>query len=288
MSIGFLLIQLLIGINMAYELNERWTADGAGMEKAVLALSSLLYAVSLTAFILLLVYFTKGSDCQLETFFIAFTFVLTFLMSALSISPWLAEGGGLLPAGVITAYSYWLLFTALTSDPSHCNSVSSRSREFGPLVIGLLLTAGSVTYATYSVASSGEVFDDRKPLATSEAESSAGRVHKSNASGDEESAVAVASDEHEHADEDDTESPAATEHARMSARFHLLLTAGSMYTCMLLSSWGSQTAAESGSSDDLNATNMWIKIGTQWAAIALFTWTLVAPKVCPSRFGSDE
>ncbi len=288
-SIGFLLLQLTILIDMAYQLNERWTADEVGMEKAVVAVSALLYAVSLTAFILLIIFFTKG-DCKLETFFIAFTFVLTFLMTCLSVSPWLAEGGGLLPAGVITAYSYWLLFTALTSDPSSCNSISSRSREFGPLIIGLLLTAGSVTYATYSVASSGEVFDDRKPLASSEADSSAGRV-QSGEEADEEKAVGLrstGSDDADSPEDDDSDSPAAVEHARVSARFHLLLVAGSMYVCMLLSSWGSQTAAESGPSEDLNATNLWIKIATQWLGIALFTWTLIAPKVCPSRFGSDE
>jgi len=28
---------------------------------------------------------------------------------------------------------------------------------------------------------------------------------------------------------------------------------------------------------------MWVQIGSQWAVIALYLWTLVAPMCCPGR-----
>ena len=163
-SAFFLLLQLILLIDFAYTWNADWTSEAKGWNKGVLAACVLLYSASLTAFVLHLVYFGQGPDsCHLQKFFIGFTFALTALMTAISISPQIAEGGGLLPAGVVTAYSYWLLFSALTSDPSSCNTVSSRSKEFAPLIVGLLLTTASVAYASWSVATNTTLFE-HEPL----------------------------------------------------------------------------------------------------------------------------
>jgi hypothetical protein len=108
------------------------------MEKPLLVVCALLYAAAFTSFVLMLVYFGHGADtCRLEKFFIGFTFSLTALVTGISISDLVPEGaGGLLPAGIVTLYSYWLLFSALMSDPSGCNTVSSRSKELAPMIIG--------------------------------------------------------------------------------------------------------------------------------------------------------
>jgi hypothetical protein len=164
-SAFFLLLQLVILIDFAYQWNTDWTSEEKGWQKGVLAVSFLLYAASLTIFVLDLVYFGQGpSSCHTQKFFIAFTLVLTFIMTGISVSNVLKDGGGLLPAGVVTLYSYWLLFNALTSDPSECNTVSSRSRELIPLIIGLLLTTASITYASWSVATNTALFENEAPL----------------------------------------------------------------------------------------------------------------------------
>ena len=213
-----------------------------------------MYLGSLAFFICDLIFF-GGSGCHLEKFFIAFTFVLTFILSAISVSPWIENGGGILPAAVVTLYSYWLLFTALTSDPTTCNSVSSRSREFAPLVIGLLLTACSVTYASWTVATNTEIFEGDKQALNPGDEDDDGSDSSKSKSGSASSVVADRDD-----DEDDSVSAASTENARLSARFHLLMACASMYVSMLLSGWGSQTGIEGNDNVDLDWANVWIKV----------------------------
>lgn len=267
-SAFFLLFQLILLIDFAYTWNASWTSDEKPWQKGVIVASVLLFAASLTAFVLHLIYFGTAvgvGACHTQKFFIAFTLVLTFLMTGISVSNIIKDGGGLLPAAVVTLYSYWLLFTALTSDPSECNNVSSRSKEIAPLIIGLLLTTASVTYASWSLATNANLFSHDAPVQARDEEK------------------AAAKEEEEEEAEEPVDSVASQEQAQRSARFHALMASASMYLCMLMSAWGSQSSAEGGAHMDLSTTNMWIKIVTQWICILLYTWTLLAPVICTNR-----
>ena len=54
---------------------------------------------------------------------------------------------------------------------------------------------------------------------------------------------------------------------------------------MLLTNWGNRsTVDDSSKRDDLMSTeNLWIKIVSQWAVIALYVWSLIAPLVLKDR-----
>jgi hypothetical protein len=268
----FLLFQLVLLIDFAYTWNESWTSENRPWQKAVLVLSVLMYLAALTFFILDLHFFATESDCKLEKFFIAMTFCLTFIMSALSISPLIAEGtGGLLPAGVLTLYSYYLLFSALTSDPSSCNTVSNRSSELAPLIIGLVLTASSVTYASWSVASNDALFSggEQEKLNIDSSAGGSGAADAPEHVDMEKGSKSVSSkeDDDDEEYEEPTDSATSQEKAKLSARFHALMAMASMYICMLLSAWGSQSTAEGNTQTDLADANMWIKMCTrQYAA----------------------
>lgn len=292
-SAFFLLLQLLILIDFGYNWNESWTSEerSPAWRKAVLGISILIYLASFTFFILDIFFFTKapdGAGCHTEKTFIALTFVFTFLTTVLSISSYIEKGGGLLPAGVVTIYSYWLLFSALTSDPSVCNTVSSRSRELAPMILGLCLTTLSVTYASYSVATNSDVFDGAGEKLNGDKISSSTSVDISSGpkSYDSEPKTSdVESGSNDDVEDDEpTDSSASVEKARLSARFHGLMCMASCYVCMLLSGWGSQATAEDpNASYDLNFANMYVKMASQWACLLLYTWTLIAPKVCAGR-----
>lgn len=281
-SAFFLLLQLVILIDFAYTWNESWTSEQRPWQKAVLAVSVLMLLGALAFFILDLHFFASFGECHLEKFFVALTFCLTFIVTALSVSPVIAEGtGGLLPAAVLTLYSYWLLFSALTSDPSTCNTVSNRSSELAPLIIGLVLTACSVTYASWSVASNDALFSggEREQLNSDPAAADGSGPEEV----DMEKSTGKAKADDEEEEDLPTDSADAQEKAKLSSRFHLLMAAASMYICMLLSAWGSQSTAEGNSQTDLADANMWIKMATQWICLALYTWTLLAPKLCANR-----
>ena len=66
--------------------------------------------------------------------------------------------------------------------------------------------------------------------------------------------------------------------------FHLVMFLGSMYISMLLTDWGNDPAT-SGSAHrpEGGRTAMWVKIVCEWLTIAIYTWTLVAPRCCPGR-----
>lgn len=82
--------------------------------------------------------------------------------------------------------------------------------------------------------------------------------------------------------------------------FHVIMAAGSLYMAMLLTDWGTgsatnvfpnstSTTTPSGSgtanyvSNSTGKTQMWVKITSQWFAIGLYTWTLVAKRCLPDR-----
>ena len=62
--------------------------------------------------------------------------------------------------------------------------------------------------------------------------------------------------------------------------FHAAMGAGSIYMAMLLTDWGTGGNKTIGGG---GATSMWVKMFSQWFAMLLYTWTLVAPRFFPVR-----
>jgi len=81
--------------------------------------------------------------------------------------------------------------------------------------------------------------------------------------------------------------------------FHVVMAAGALYMAMLLTNWGtgsvqdepSTSPSASGSSggkvivhsSSTGLAQMWVKIISQWLAIAIYVWTLIAPRCFPDR-----
>lgn len=291
----FLVLQIVLLIHCAYSLNEDWTSEEKDWKCAVLSLAALLYGLSIAACVLCFVYFA-GSGCPTEQFFVAFTLILTFLASCLSISNYV-DKGGILPASFITAYAWWLCYSSLSSDPSSCNTANNNTTA--QLIIALALGALSITYSAYSVAMQ-EVKDEDHHVAAS----SGGSVPVPNGEGDKpkdnkdiEAQVPEPPSSGANRDRDDSSPELDDEqkivYAKSRQRFHLCVAAASMYMAMLLTNWGSnqEAAATSNSSTqnntsqayDLSNQSMWIKIVSQWITMALFVWSLIAPKILTNR-----
>lgn len=60
-----------------------------------------------------------------------------------------------------------------------------------------------------------------------------------------------------------------------------VLTLASMYVVPVLTNWVTDPSDVAGSRS--SPATMWVNIGTQWAVIVLYTWTLIAPRLCPNR-----
>lgn len=291
----FLVLQIVLLIHCAYSLNEDWTSEEKDWKCAVLSLASLLYALSLAACILCFIYFA-GSGCPTERFFVSFTLVLTFISTGLSISNYV-EKGGILPASFITAYAWWLCYSALSSDPSSCNTANDNSTA--QLIVGLALGALSITYSAYSVAMQ-EVKDEDHHVAASSGgsvpqaeEGDKAKEKDVEAQIPEPPSAGSAGRNRDDSNEAELDDEQKVIYAKSRQRFHLCVAAASMYMAMLLTNWGSNqeaaatsnNASQSNVSDayDLSNQSMWIKIVSQWITILLFVWSLIAPKILTNR-----
>jgi hypothetical protein len=297
----FLLMQLIILVDAAYSWQEAWTSDERPWHKALLAVSTALFAFSIVLLVLMFRWFSEPqSDCRLETFFLSFTLVLTVLTSLLSVSPWI-EGGGLLPAAVVTSYCMYLLFSALSSDPSQCNglygeggSASSEHATIWQSAISIAITAASIGYAAYNIYTSSSLIGE----GDDGAQAAAAEDYKAIAESKEDSATAAAppaqdietvapasSSSSSSASDSHSDDAVASISNRQYRRFYLVMSVASMYLCMLLTNWGNQQTVDDPAQRDvgMGKQNMWIRIGSQWAVIALYVWSLIAPLVLSDR-----
>ena len=291
----FLLIQLIILVDFAYTWQEKWTSDDNPLHKYVLGISAAMFAGSVTL-IGFLYHWFASSSCHLETFFITFTLLLCIIFSLLSVSPWI-EGGGLLPAAVVTLYSVYLLFSALGSDPSsECNglyggggSISNAKATIWQTVVNCIISGGSVAYAAYNIYTSGSLIGE-----SDDSSAAAGGAAESYSAMDDSKAAAPASDDVEAA-HPKAASPAASSSDDASAplpitnrqyrRFYLVMAVTSMYLCMLLTNWGNRESVDNAgiANETTSKENMWVKITSQWAVIGLYVWSLIAPIVLRNR-----
>lgn len=67
-------------------------------------------------------------------------------------------------------------------------------------------------------------------------------------------------------------------------KWHVYMAIGSIYIAMMATNWNSPQA-----NDRLeemyppNEFGAWARIGLSWGTSLLYLWTLVAPKLCPTR-----
>ncbi|KAL5701699.1 hypothetical protein ACHQM5_027010 [Ranunculus cassubicifolius] len=261
----FLLVQVIMLLDFTYTWNDAWVEkDEQKWYIALLSVSLGCYIAAFTISGLLFIWFNpSGQDCGLNVFFIVMTMILAFGFAILALHPQI--NGSLLPASVISVYSAYLLYTALSSEPRDyvCNGLHKKSKgvSTGTLLLGMLTTVLSVVYSAVRAGSSTSFLTPpssprsggSKPLLSEDVED--GKKGK------------------------DTE---ARPVAYSYTFFHLIFALASMYSAMLLTGWSS---SQSDGSDliDVGWTTVWVRICTQWVTAGLYVWSLIAPLVLPDR-----
>jgi hypothetical protein len=286
----FLLLQICLFIDFAMRWNEDWTSEEKQWHKGVLAMSLLLYAACIASFVLGLNYFGL-SGCNTQKFFVVFTLMFTFAFSVFSITEFNKSGASFLSSAVVSIYMYYLLFSAMMSNPDlACNPYHS-SGEAAQLTIGLIISAASITYAGYSLANSGSLWGPTEDEAEhTESLSPTGDVE----TGDKDKDAAAKAEAADHAKDKKEDDKAASDQEKRIAsvaedkrnsKFHFFMAITAMYMAMLLTSWGSHAGSLDGKdpTSDLNEESLWIKIVTQWVTGLLYTWVIVAPSVMTNR-----
>lgn len=68
--------------------------------------------------------------------------------------------------------------------------------------------------------------------------------------------------------------------------FHICMTFASVYMCMLYTGWGDDQISSDAKAR--GTTAMIVNITCVWITALLYGWTLLAPAICPSRFGAGD
>ena len=84
-------------------------------------------------------------------------------------------------------------------------------------------------------------------------------------------------------EDDDAESSENMNTFSNNWKLNILLAVVSCWYAMALTGWGSIQAGGDAANPELSETSMWIIIASQWVALTLYSWTLLAPRLFPDR-----
>jgi len=262
----FLIMQALLLIDAAYRTNETLVEydensdneSACNWKMALLGSSVALYALSLTMWVFEVQWFGM-SGCAPQQTIIALTIIGNVALSIISCTR-IAPHGTLLTSAVVTFYTTYQCYSALASHPHDaCNAISSNRSSAPELVVSFLVFAiamGSMAAAASSATNSKDAI-----------------IGKSSAANSDLTVTLEAGSSDAAADDDD----AIT--AESWWYYHLMMVVVSMYFAMLLSDWSVQPVEQPASHPDYNTSieSFWIKVAAQWACIAMYAWTLLAP-----------
>lgn len=266
----FIVIQLILIIDFAHAWAEKWVSNyeesqSRGWYSALLLAMLSCYALALTGIVLLYVYYTKASGCDLSKFFISINLILMVVVSAVSILPSVQEHqprSGLLQSAVVSLYVTYLTWSALSNSAGECNASigeSDKSSFDKQSTIGLVIWICSVLYSSLRTASSSSKITMSDHILAKD-----GATEGDGGESGEETKVF------------DNEGDSV---AYSWTFFHVMFALATLYIMMTLTNWynpSSQLSKE-------NVASMWIKITSSWLCIGLYAWTLVAPAVFPDR-----
>ncbi|XP_033938119.1 serine incorporator 1 [Pseudochaenichthys georgianus] len=308
----FILIQLVLLVDFAHSWNESWvekmeTGSSRCWYAALLAVTLINYILSFTAVLLFFIFYTKPDGCSINKFFISFNMLFCLVASFLSVLPKVQESqtrSGLLQSSIITLYTMYLTWSAMTNEPD---------RECNPSLLSLFQQIAVPTLAPLEMENQTAVLilgpDTVEPVLTSPylpwwdaqsivglaifvlcilyssiRSSSTSQVNKlTMASKDS----AILAEEGSSSDlSEETPGPRRVEDNERDlvqysySFFHFMLFLASLYIMMTLTNWYSPDA-------DYTVTSswpaVWVKITSSWVCLALYVWTLVAPMILTNR-----
>mmetsp|Transcript_36425 Transcript_36425/g.81073 ORF Transcript_36425/g.81073 Transcript_36425/m.81073 type:complete len:392 (+) Transcript_36425:260-1435(+) len=167
----FLVLQLILLINLVYEINEWLVSKETGWAWTLLiggAAAS--FGAGLALIGLSYHYYSPEATCHLNTFFTTITLIAGLALVGVLFVPNRAASAGLLTSGLVFLYACYLLYSALNSEPSDYECKGSTGSRWIS-VVAFFIAIAAVMYSTFSagVASRdmfgfGSSADDVEPL----------------------------------------------------------------------------------------------------------------------------
>lgn len=296
-AVLYILFEQIVMVDIAHNWNDGWVersnkaeSEEAGSGKkwltAIVVSCIILFLASIVGWVLLFYFF---GGCGTNVAFILMTIVLSIVVTAAQLT---GEEGSLLASSLITAYATMLCYNAVSKNPNAVCNPFLKSDDVLSIAIGIGLTIVSLGYVGWSATADStlggidEDEDDGEDDALKNPTEQSSTEEKTKVVG-----VVANYDSTKNADDkastDEEMGEASGEKVRdtFSNNWKLNVALGTV-TCwisMVLTSFGSIQAGGDVANPQIGVVNMWIIISSQWLALSLYTWTLVAPRVFPDR-----
>ncbi|XP_038164877.1 serine incorporator 2 [Cyprinodon tularosa] len=291
-SFIFIIIQLILLVDFAHSWNQSWLEKAEnGNPKcwfaALLSFTFIHYALAFTAVVLFYVFYTQPDDCTEHKVFISLNLLFCIVVSVVSVLPKVQEAqptSGLLQASLISLYTMYLTWSAMTNNPNKkCNPsllslVQPSSPTPPPLnptsapgnvqwwdaqsIVGLLIFLFCTLYASIRSSNNSQV---NKLMQTEEGQGLTADTE-----------ISVGEDGVRRAVDNEEEGVTYS-----YSFFHFSLFLASLYIMMTLTNWYKPDTVYETMQTAMPA--VWVKICSSWLGLALYLWTLVAPLVLPDR-----
>uniref|UniRef100_A0A3B4A1N3 Uncharacterized protein n=1 Tax=Periophthalmus magnuspinnatus TaxID=409849 RepID=A0A3B4A1N3_9GOBI len=286
----FILIQLILLVDFAHSWNEAWVgnmdaSNSRGWYAALLLVTIFNYLLSVVSVIMCFLLYTKPDQCHLNKFFISSNMLLCIVASVISVLPKVQESqprSGLLQSSIITLYTMFLTWSAMTNEPDRtCNPslltvvildteepvLTSPYLEWWDAqnIIGLTIFVLCILYSSIRSSNTSQV--NKLTMASRD------------------SVILAESGSSVDLSEELPGPRRVQDNERDMVQysysfFHFMLFLASLYIMMTLTSWYSPEADYTISS---TWPAVWVKISSSWVCLALYMWTLVAPMILTNR-----
>ncbi|KAL0962172.1 hypothetical protein UPYG_G00336650 [Umbra pygmaea] len=287
-SFVFIIIQLILLVDFAHSWNQSWLENAEeGNSKcwfaALLSFTVIHYVLAFSAVVVFYIYYTTGDACTENKVFISLNFIFCIIVSIVAVLPKVQDAqpsSGLLQASVISLYTMYVTWSAMTNNPNRkCNPslLSLVSNTTSPTVapgqgvqwwdaqgiVGLVIFFFCTLYASIRSSNNTQV---NRLMQTEEGHGMAADDHEA-AKGDDGVRRAV-----------DNEEDGVT---YSYSFFHFSLFLASLYIMMTLTNWYQPDSTSQAMQSTMPA--VWVKISSSWLGMALYLWTLLAPLILSNR-----
>ena len=289
----FIILQQLILLDVAYNWNEDWVeraneadrlvyGEGNRWLQAIVASCVTLYVTCLIGIIHL---YNSFGDCASNVWIITLTLLGVMAMTGLQLA---GTEGSLLTSSVMSLYAVYLAFMMVSKNPNgQCNPLLGDNNPWG-ISIGLFLTAVSLVWTGWSWSA-----EDRLNLENAQTAGAVGsRAHSNpNVNGADGSLNLDVPflDPNSAPTQGIVTQRGPTDNEELADiwKLNIVMALISCWIAMTLTGWGITEELDMTTMNAANPTasrvNMAIIGISQWLAICLYIWTLVAPKLFPDR-----
>ncbi|XP_075867368.1 serine incorporator 2 [Nelusetta ayraudi] len=289
-SFTFILIQLILLIDFAHSWNQSWVQKAEeGNSRcwfgALLVVTITNFALAFTAVVLFYVFYTQPDDCTENKVFISLNLIFCIIVSVVSVLPKVQEAqpsSGLLQASIISLYTMYITWSAMTNNPNRqCNpSLLSLVQSSGATPAPVSPTAGPNVQWWDAQSIVGLIIFLLCTLYASIRSSNNSQVNRLMQTEDGQGLTAAVAT----VEEDGTRRAVDNEEEGVTysySFFHFSLFLASLYIMMTLTNWYKPDSNLQSMQSTMPA--VWVKISSSWLGLALYLWTLVAPLVLSDR-----